>query len=136
MLRNLKVRNPDWFYETLRHINTFLEQNGKRLTDFNSQLRLMVEIDGSTNNRNFDGSPYKHRVEKLSSGEQQCLILIFMVSRWLMQGGIVLIDEPDLHMHGSWQRALTHELESLVAEKNGQLIVTSHSELLIEEYGE
>jgi len=59
-----------------------------------------------------------------------------MISRWLMDGGIVLIDEPDLHMHVSWQRALIRELESLVQQKNGQIIVTSHSPTFWEEYNE
>jgi predicted ATPase len=125
MLRNLKVRDPQWFYRTLADVNTFLEQNGKHLTDFDNSLRLRVE----TNLRDS-----WHYIEELSSGEQQCLILIFMVSRWLMDGGIVLIDEPDLHLHGSWQRSLIHELERLVSEKNGQLIVTSHSSLVVEEF--
>jgi ABC-type transport system involved in cytochrome c biogenesis ATPase subunit len=126
MLRNLKVRDPNWFYGTLKNINILLSQNGRRLTDFDRNLRMMVEAEGHP--------PYY--VDKLSSGEQQCLILIFMISRWLMDGGIVLIDEPDLHMHVSWQRQLIHELERLVNEKNGQLIVTSHSPTLWEEYNE
>ncbi|MGF1506844.1 MAG: AAA family ATPase [Anaerolineae bacterium] len=46
-----------------------------------------------------------------SAGEQQCLIMMFMVSRWLMPGGIVLVDEPDMHLHVSLQRHFIHELE-------------------------
>jgi predicted ATP-binding protein involved in virulence len=52
-----------------------------------------------------------------------------------MQGGVVLVDEPDLHMHVSWQRQFIHTLEKIVFEKNGQLIVASHSPTLWEEYG-
>jgi predicted ATPase len=135
MLRNLKVRDPRWFYDTLRHINSFLEQNGKRITDFDGNLRLLVETNGPIRVSSF-GTTGVHYVDKLSSGEQQCIILIFMISRWLMSGGVVLIDEPDLHMHVSWQRALIRELEKLVQEKKGQIIVTSHSPILWEEYSE
>jgi ABC-type cobalamin/Fe3+-siderophores transport system ATPase subunit len=127
MLRNHKIRSPARFQETLAHINRFLEQNGKRLTDFDDNLRLLVQV-GSGKART------THFLEALSSGERQVVLLIFMVSRWLMQGGVVLIDEPDLHMHGSWQRTLIHELNRLVAEKEGQLIITSHAELVAQEY--
>lgn len=127
MLRNLKVRDPNWFYRTLKDINGFLAQNSKQLTDFDNALRLMVQTEGQ------EGT---HYIDKLSSGEQQCLILIFMISRWLTDGGIVLIDEPDLHIHPSWQRQLINEIERLVTQKDGQLIVTSHSPILWEEYNE
>lgn len=127
MLRNHKIRSPERFQETLAHINRFLEQNGKRLTDFDDNLRLLVQV-GSGKART------THFLEALSSGERQVVLLIFMVSRWLMQGGVVLIDEPDLHMHGSWQRTLIHELNRLVADKEGQLIIASHAELVAQEY--
>ena len=77
-----------------------------------------------------------HHIDDLSAGERQCLILMFMVSRWLMEGGIVLIDEPDLHLHVSLQRQFAHELERVVDRKHGQLIVTSHSPTMWEEYNE
>ncbi|MHB8624981.1 MAG: AAA family ATPase [Aggregatilineales bacterium] len=133
MLRNLKVRNPKWFVKVLEDVNAFLGQNGKRLGDFDAGLRMLVqpvETNGEAN------SFHPFHIEDLSSGEQQCIILIFMVSRWLMEGGVVLIDEPDLHIHGSWQRSLIHELQQIVESKQGQLIITSHSGILSEEYPE
>jgi predicted ATP-dependent endonuclease of OLD family len=61
---------------------------------------------------------------------------MFMVSRWLQPGGVVLIDEPDLHMHVAWQRQFIHEVEKRVLAKQGQLIITSHSPELWEEYNQ
>jgi hypothetical protein len=122
MLRNLKVRDPERFYDTVSDINTFLI--GKRITDFNDRLDLVVETNLGE----------KHTIYELSSGERQCLLLMFMVSRWTMPSGVVLIDEPDLHMHVSLQRQFIHQLESLIERRNGQLIVTSHSPELWEEY--
>lgn len=122
MLRNLKIRDPKWFYQTLGDINTFFI--GKKLTDFDDRLNLMVELE----------SGKKHNFYDLSSGERQCLLLMFMVSRWMMPGGAVLIDEPDLHLHVSLQRQFIRALERLVLEKQGQLIITSHSPTVWEEY--
>jgi len=127
MLRNLNVRDITQFKEVVANINGFLRQNGKELTDFDVSSRLFVHV------LNVDRA---YPLANLSSGEQECLIQIFTVSRWLMEGGVVLIDEPDLHIHGSWQRSLIHSLHQIVAKKHGQLIVTSHSDILAEEYPE
>lgn len=121
MLRNLKVRDPDWYKDTLAQINHFLIQNEKEILDFGKNLNLFVQARGQE-------SPLgTHHIEELSSGEQQVMILIFIVSRWLMPGGVVLIDEPDLHLHLSWQSAMIHTLKQAVAAKRGQLIITSHA---------
>lgn len=125
MLRNLKIRNPTLFKETVRHISTFFGKE-KRITDFDENLRLQIQIGSRKRN--------SHYIDDLSAGERQCLLLMFMVSRWLMDGGIVLIDEPDLHLHVSLQRQFIHDLERVVQGKNGQLLVTSHSPTLWEEY--
>lgn len=125
MLRNTKIRGETQFQEVLSRINQFLSPS-KRIVDFDDNLRLIVSVG--------DDPRQTHYIEELSSGERQCVILLFMVSRWLMEGGIFLIDEPDLHLHVSLQRRLIHEIERIVDEKHGQLIVTSHSPTMWEEF--
>jgi ABC-type dipeptide/oligopeptide/nickel transport system ATPase component len=125
MLRNLKLRNPQAFRDTLSDISNLLGRD-KRLTDFDDNLRLRVQIGAR--------KAHSHTLDELSAGERQCLILLFMASRWLMPGGVMLIDEPDLHLHVSLQRQLIHELKSLVQAKQGQLIISSHSPVMWEEY--
>lgn len=127
MLRNLKIRDARLFEETAAQISSFWDGD-KKITDFDDNLRLRIQIGSKKG--------MFHYIDELSAGERQCLILLFMVSRWLMEGGIVLIDEPDLHLHVSWQRRLIHELERMVTAKNGQLLVTSHSPTMWEEFHE
>lgn len=125
MLRNLKIRDERDFHSVTDSISGFLGPD-KRITDFDDNLRLLIQIGRSRRNT--------HYIDELSSGERQALILLFMVYRWAMTGGIVLIDEPDLHLHVSLQRQLIHEIEKIVRAKQGQLIITSHSPTLWEEY--
>lgn len=127
MLRNLKIRNAKAFAEVIDRVSQFLGPE-KRLTDFDDNLRLQVQIGKKKSN--------SHYIDELSEGERQCLILMFMVSRWLNKGGIVLIDEPDLHLHVSLQREFIHALEGIVKGKGGQMIVTSHSPTMWEEFTE
>lgn len=53
--------------------------------------------------------------------------MLFTVQRWLQPGGVVLIDEPDLHLHPSLISPLLASIENIVAVKNGQLVMTSHA---------
>jgi ABC-type transport system involved in cytochrome c biogenesis ATPase subunit len=67
-------------------------------------------------------------VEHLSAGERSLLINLAMVLRWLSPGGIVLLDEPELHQHLSLMRGSLAVLHSLIAQEfAGQLIVASHA---------
>jgi predicted ATPase len=67
-------------------------------------------------------------LEHLSAGERAALIALFMVVRWMARGGVVLIDEPELHQHLSLMRANLGLLENYVVnEMGGQLIVASHA---------
>ncbi len=67
-------------------------------------------------------------VERLSAGERSLLINLAMILRWLAPGGIVLLDEPELHQHLSLMRGSLAVLHALIASDfGGQLIVASHA---------
>lgn len=67
-------------------------------------------------------------VEHLSAGERSLLINLCMILRWLAPGGIVLLDEPELHQHISLMRGSLAVMNALISEEfNGQLIVASHA---------
>lgn len=67
-------------------------------------------------------------VERLSAGERSLLINLCMILRWLGPGGIVLLDEPELHQHLSLMRGSLAVIDSLVSEEfGGQLLVASHA---------
>jgi hypothetical protein len=67
-------------------------------------------------------------VDRLSAGERSLLINLCTILRWLSPGGIVLLDEPELHQHLSLMRASLAVLETIITEEfRGQLIVASHA---------
>ena len=69
----------------------------------------------------------KHAIEELSSGEKQIILMLVTVVRRLEEGGIVMIDEPDLHLHVSLVNAFVSHLRKMISEKKGQLILASHA---------
>ena len=68
-------------------------------------------------------------VASAGSGFQQVLMLLaFLHTR---QGAVLLLDEPDAHLHMILQDAIYHELRSTAARNRSQLIVATHSEVVI-----
>ena len=68
-------------------------------------------------------------IASAGSGFQQVLMLLaFLNTR---QGAVLLLDEPDAHLHVILQDAIYHELRSVAARQRSQLIVATHSEVVI-----
>lgn len=88
-----------------------------------------------------DGTHFS--IEQLSYGEKSLLAMIGDIARRLtilnptlhnpLEGkGIILIDEPDIHLHPQWQRRLIALLDKTFP--NCQFVLTTHSPLLISEH--
>lgn len=127
ILQNIMLRNPADFEALAQSVNQFFGST-KQIHGFNSKSRLVIQVNKP--------KLAHHYIENLSSGEQQCLIMMVMIWRWLMPGGIVLIDEPDLYLHVSLQRHFIRQIEKIVHARGGQLIVTSHSEYIWDNFYE
>lgn len=94
--------------------------------------RLMVDKNGA---------PFS--LSQLSDGERGMLALIFDIARRLTLanperanplrdgGGIVLIDEIELHMHPQWQRKVLGRLRKIFP--NCQFVITTHSPVVFGE---
>ncbi|MFW5640640.1 MAG: AAA family ATPase, partial [Thermodesulfobacteriota bacterium] len=118
-LINLKSTKLHAFHQIIRDLNDFLYDKEIDPNVKPGENRLEVILKNRKKKR--------HSLDELSSGEHQILIQLFMIRRWLQPGGIVLIDEPDLFLHPSLVAGFLSKLESLVMEKQGQLITTSHN---------
>ena len=68
-------------------------------------------------------------IASAGSGFQQVLMLLaFLNTR---PGAVLLLDEPDAHLHIILQDAIYHELRTVAARQRSQLIVATHSEVVI-----
>ncbi|MDM8520184.1 ATP-binding protein [Anaerolineales bacterium HSG6] len=115
-LFTLKAINEPEFQSIVQAINRFLVD--KQITEFDqSTAELMVETK----------SGGRHPLHLLSSGEKQILLMITFITRELQNGGVLLIDEPGLHLHISLSGAYVDYLKHTVINKNGQLIIASHA---------
>ncbi|HEK2897046.1 AAA family ATPase [Proteus terrae] len=88
-----------------------------------------------------DGTHFS--IDQLSYGEKSLLAMIGDIARRLtllnitldnpLEGkGVILIDEPDVHLHPQWQRRLITLLDKTFP--NCQFVLTTHSPLLISDH--
>lgn len=71
--------------------------------------------------------------KELSSGEQQILNLISRLVFNAEPDCICLVDEPEISLHVSWQRAIPRILSDIASEFHCDVLVATHSPILISE---
>ncbi len=76
-----------------------------------------------------DSSPTFDIASAGSGVLQVLLVLSLMVTQ---QGSVLLIDEPDAHLHLILQKSIYGELRVIAAAHRSQLVIATHSEQLIE----
>ena len=68
-------------------------------------------------------------IASAGTGFQQVLMLLAFLHT--QPGAVLLLDAPDQHLHLMLQDAIYHELRSVAARQRSQLIVATHSEVVI-----
>ena len=68
-------------------------------------------------------------IASAGSGFQQVLMLLTFLNT--QQGAVLLLDEPDAHLHVMLQDAIYHELRTVAVRQRSQLVVATHSEVVI-----
>jgi predicted ATPase len=67
----------------------------------------------------------------LSSGEQHELVLLHELLFELRPGSLILIDEPELSLHVTWQAALLEELLDIAELVGLDFVLATHSPYII-----
>ena len=70
-------------------------------------------------------------LSQASSGEKEILNFLFGVCVFNVKNGLILIDEPELHLHPKWQGMLRDLLLEISRATGNQIIVATHSPVFI-----
>ena len=71
-------------------------------------------------------------INSLSAGQKAIIHLVLEAyGRGELKGGVVIIDEPEIHLHYQFQHEYLHVLRELNKTQNCQYILVTHSESLI-----
>ncbi|NOQ35417.1 MAG: AAA family ATPase, partial [Methylococcaceae bacterium] len=70
-------------------------------------------------------------IDDLSTGEKTLLSKIFNLYVGDYSGKIILIDEPEISLHPSWQHKIINIYEDFCVQENSQVILATHSPQII-----
>ena len=66
-----------------------------------------------------------------SSGEREIVHFLLAMFALNVRDGLVLVDEPELHLHPRWQRIFLGLFRELAPERNNQFIISTHSPVFV-----
>jgi AAA15 family ATPase/GTPase len=121
----LDYAEPEIFQSVIDFLNQ-LDFEGKTFCIHRKTLSVMVKTR--------DGS--EHPFNKLSSGEQNILIMLLELRRRLIPGSVVLLDEIENSLHPAFQHRLAQNLLQLQRQIPFQLILTTHQPVFVKIFGE
>ena len=76
-----------------------------------------------------DGEP--RTAEEFSSGEREIVHFLLAMFALNVKDGLVIVDEPELHLHPRWQRIFCALFGEVAKERNNQFIIATHSPVFV-----
>ncbi|MGC4964923.1 AAA family ATPase [Streptomyces globisporus] len=121
---------------------TYLDDTEKKLSTFNEILAKVsllqeivntrflykgLEIDRRRGLRLVSDEGTELGLSMLSSGEQHELVLLYDLLFNVRSGALVLIDEPEISLHVSWQKRFIEDLRRIARLVHFRSVVATHS---------
>ncbi|WP_339003938.1 ATP-binding protein [Fusobacterium polymorphum] len=112
-------------FDYINTINDFFKDTGKEIYLYEDETELRIKPIRYLNNL---------KLEDLSSGEMELLILLTKIYFSFNQNSIIIFDEPEKSLHIEWQVLLGKFFKKFSEKyKNTQLIVATHSPFVTQE---
>ncbi|MCY3781701.1 MAG: AAA family ATPase [Chloroflexi bacterium] len=70
-------------------------------------------------------------LERLSSGEQHELVLFYRLLFHIQKDSLILVDEPEISLHVTWQRKFLMDLKDVVDMSHFDVLVATHSPQIV-----
>ena len=139
--------HPTYKTENAKALHVYINDAEKKLAVFSELLGKLKAFTNILNERRFtfkriaiskgDGFKFATAQDKplalgdLSSGEQQEVVLLYELLFKVMQGTLVLIDEPELSLHVVWQKQFLDDIFNIIALQKINIIIATHSPQII-----
>lgn len=114
----------------------FIVEINKRLKVVNLECKIKL-IDLRTWQYSFEFFDMRRKktlsdINSLSAGQKAIIHLVFEAyGRGNLKGGLVIIDEPEIHLHYQFQNEYLQVIRELNKEQSCQYVLVTHSEALI-----
>lgn len=107
----------------------------ENINDIFKDLNLNIEFDSRDGKGNLF---FKHKItnerfliDELSSGEKTLISEILFLYLSDIKDKVILIDEPELSLHPTWQGKILKLYENYAKNNNCQIIIATHSPLIL-----
>lgn len=133
--------------EDAKALSVYIKDLERKLGVFDPLLKKLELFTNTLNLRRFTFKSIKISREKgfyfetiagkpldlgqLSSGEQHEVILLYELIFNVKENVLVLIDEPEISLHVTWQKEFLSDLFNIVALENIQVVIATHSPSII-----
>ncbi len=113
----------------IKKLDIFVKTINSKL--YNKKIKVSSEFGLKVVENN--GDEKELELNKLSSGEQQIIVLYYELIFEMTDKMVLLIDEPEISLHVAWQRTLMEDLNKIIGLKEDSLsvIVATHSPQVI-----
>ncbi len=122
------TKKLDVFNNLLSRLDLFKELIEKRFID------KTLHIDRENGFKIVSKTQHEVPLDRLSSGEQHQLILIFDLLFDVTENSLILIDEPELSLHVAWQKTFIESLTRIIALNGFDVLLATHSPAVVAEH--
>ncbi len=70
-------------------------------------------------------------LDKLSSGEQHELILMYELLFLIPENALIMIDEPEISLHIAWQKEFLQDMQDIIKLRNFDIVLATHSPSIV-----
>lgn len=116
LFKNKTIEN-DLDRKLTSSLNNIFQETNKKINIKNGELSIIQN----------NGQSLKY--QNLSSGERQVIYIFLKVINASINNSLILMDEPEISLHLSWQERLISEIRKV--NKTSQIIIVTHSPAII-----
>lgn len=124
----------DIIYEEGLAAKEAYERLSKKLNTIFEGLDLQIQFSGLDGEKNIyfkNSLDEKISIDTLSTGEKEILSKVFFLFISDIKDSIILIDEPEISLHPSWQNRIVKIYKAFAKQNNNQIILATHSPQII-----
>jgi predicted ATP-binding protein involved in virulence len=115
----------DVFNSLLSRVDLFKELIERRFLD------KTLRIDRESGFKIISKTGRDVPLDRLSSGEQHQLILVFDLLFDVKEDSLILIDEPELSLHVAWQKTFIESLTRIISLNAFDVLLATHSPAVV-----
>jgi putative ATP-dependent endonuclease of the OLD family len=125
VIEGSKVKGKTWQdffseYDDVKRFSRYLRQMGYQWNFRTDADQLTYGFVLRRDGRDFT-------TDMFSSGEREITHFLLAMFALNVRDGLILVDEPELHLHPRWQKLFLNLFREIAPERNDQFIVSTHS---------